>query len=36
MERRQRAGGRSGNTRRSSTKTIDQMPWKIPKMITNE
>ena len=33
MERRQRAGGRSGNTRRSSTKTIDQMPWKIPKMI---
>ena len=33
MERRQRAGGRNGNTRRSSTKTIDQMPWKIPKMI---
>ncbi|MDE2693585.1 MAG: trimethylamine methyltransferase family protein [Paracoccaceae bacterium] len=33
MEKRQRSGGRSGNTRRSSTKAIDQMPWKIPKLI---
>ena len=33
MEKRQRSGGRSGNTRRSSAKAIDQMPWKIPKLI---
>ncbi len=30
MERKRRAGGRSGNTRRSSINSIDQMPWKIP------
>jgi len=33
MEKRQRSGGRSGNTRRFSAKAIDQMPWKIPKLI---
>ena len=33
MEKRQRSGGRSGNNRRSSAKAINQMPWKIPKLI---
>ena len=28
MARRSRSGGRAGNTRRSSTKAIDQMPWR--------
>ena len=32
MEKKRRAGGRGGNTRRSSLKSIDQMPWKIPTM----
>ena len=30
MEKKRRAGGRSGNTRRLSLRSIDQMPWKIP------
>ncbi len=30
MTKRTRSGGRAGNTRRSSTKAIDQMPWRIP------
>jgi len=28
--RRKRGGGRSGNTRRSTTRAIEQLPWQIP------
>ena len=30
IPRRRRQGGRAGNTRRSDSFTIDQMPWRIP------
>ncbi len=30
MEKKRRAGGRGGNTRRLSLTSIDQMSWKIP------
>ncbi len=30
MTKRARTGGRAGNTRRSSTHAIEQMPWRIP------
>ncbi len=29
-DRRRRAGGRGGNTRRSATFRLDQMPWRVP------
>ncbi len=29
-ERRRRSGGRGGNTRRSATFRLDQMPWRVP------